>query len=171
MTSPAISLKRHRTSDHAFHRVQMTADAIFLYNTDCLRVGPDGCGVAKRRKGIYIPYPGFTLVNPVSKEIVMRDMAISACCPADMWGMEPILVLRIHYVAVIAGLRGMTGVRRGVRSPGEYAQSDDKCQDSYQERPVGGVVIIHLNVTVVLLIYINFKQKLVTLVTLDHLQY
>src|SRR5688572_14418991 len=88
----------------------MAMDAVLLDNLLGLFAGADRNRDIPGREGIGILHSLASLFHVIHNGIVVGQMAVGAFCPARVRSMCPVLVLRVHHMAVITSLRCIPGI-------------------------------------------------------------
>ena len=102
-----------------------TADAVGLDDLVRLMVGADGSRVGLECERIHVPHPGIAFIKVITDNVLVGEMAVGADGITRVSRVVPVLILRVHRVAVVAGGRFVPQVGRRIRHPRENAQGEE----------------------------------------------
>ena len=126
VTVPAVTVERLRTHHNAFHLFLVTADAVFLDDALGLFAGAYGNRDVPGREGVYILGALSSFFEIVHNEIIVGQMTIHTLGELLMWSVIPILVLRVHHMAIGTRFWCMPPVGGRVGNEHECSQRDDR---------------------------------------------
>jgi len=133
MAFEAIAVERHGIIHDSIHCSSVAADAVILHDAAGFFLCPDGIRdlAESESSDVVIARNGFDVIF---REECMGGVAVGTGRPFPVWSMEPALVDRVHYVAVIAGPRVVAQVSSEIGHIHAYTEGAEQCGDRDQGR-------------------------------------